>query len=196
MPKIFRRTYEPMLQRWMDAKELVLEAAVQGKDWITGRRLVVSDTVYADDVKELSMVGTGRDAAVTIATSGRMLDDQLGPAKMKQNVSKAEHVPMFLGPGQEAATQDFKRHVAEHDLGQVKRQARYLGAQIMFNGSVNATVQARVRAAKEAFYGMGRMWTRLSTEATKRDLFKGLVLSTLHSGLEAEVLRNCDLRGT
>ena len=80
------------------------------------------------------MVSSGRDAAVTIATSGRLLDTQLAPAKMRQNVSKAERAPMFIGPGQEAAIVDLKRHVEEGHLGRVKRQARYLGAQITFTG--------------------------------------------------------------
>ena len=140
------------------------------------------------------MVRDAADATETIARSSALLDRELGAAKMKQNVCKAEHVPLFIGPGQDAHTKAFVAAIRANGMGEVRRQARYLGAQVTYNGAVTATVRARIMAAKEAFYGMGRMWRRMQDGVTKRLVFKGLVLGTLLSGLEAEVLRECDYK--
>ena len=61
------------------------------------------------------------------------------------------------------------------------------------NGSPKTSVDKRIRAAKEAFYGMGNAWNSGIHLGIKSAVFKGLVANTLLSGLEAETLRTCDL---
>ena len=58
--------------------------------------------------------------------------------------------------------------------------------------STQTVVDKRCHAAKEAFYGMGKAWKTSVTLRTKANVFKGQVVNTLLSGLEAETLRTCD----
>ena len=53
-------------------------------------------------------------------------------------------------------------------------------------------VEKRCKAAKEAYYGMNKAWTSSVSLRTKANVYKGLVVNTLMSGLEAETLRACD----
>jgi hypothetical protein len=50
MPTIFRRTYEPVLERWSQRKKETLPSII-GYDPLSQKELDVSITVYADDVK-------------------------------------------------------------------------------------------------------------------------------------------------
>ena len=79
-----------------------------------------------------------------------------------------------------------------HQLGSLKKAARYLGAFATHNLSTQTVVDKRCHAAKEAFYGMGRAWKTSISLKTKAGVFKGQVVNTLLSGLEAETLRTCD----
>ena len=53
-------------------------------------------------------------------------------------------------------------------------------------------IETRIRAAKEAFYGMGKAWRSSVRMKTKMMVFKGQVIAALLSGLESETLRECD----
>ena len=73
-------------------------------------------------------------------------------------------------------------------------EARYLGSQLTHNGTPAATVRKRICMAKKAFYNVGSILKRLGDQKSKIWMFKGLVVNTLLSGLEAELLRGCDHR--
>ena len=158
MPTVFRRTYEPVLADWMWDKEEDLGSGIEARDPKTGKVVNVSNTVFADDLKEINMVKDAQEAIETIARSGTLLDTKLETMKMKQNVEKAEHVAMFLGSGKEVQTRKLINEMKSAGLGAVRPKARYLGAQLTHNGSPAETVQARIRGAKEAFFAMGKLW--------------------------------------
>ena len=105
MPTVFRRTYELELEDRMEDKKGDLESEVRAQDPVTKKMVNVSDTVFADDLKEINLVRSADEAVEAVARSGVLLDQKLEAMKMKQNVEKAEHVLMFLGAWEGGADQ-------------------------------------------------------------------------------------------
>ncbi len=112
MPTLFRRTYEPVLAHWIHTKRETLPS-ITGSDPLTQKELDVSVTVYADDVKEINMASSWMEAIATISASTEILNTELINLTLKQNEGKAEHVPSFLGNGQEKHTRAFTAAVSE-----------------------------------------------------------------------------------
>ena len=193
MPVHFRRTYEGDLEEWVEKRQDDLEATIQGHDQVDDLEIDLSITSYADDVKEINVVPNAKEAVEAIGISGNLLDSIISGAKLKQNTSKAEHVATFLGVGKADETRRVKAKLEEHGLGDLKRCARYLGAWLQDDLGTTTTVRKRCLAAKEAYYSMGRAWRSKINLRLKKSQFKGLVVTTLLSGLEAETLRACDL---
>ena len=193
MPEQFRRQYEESLEQWIERRRSDLATSLWAVDPVTGASVDVSVTSYADDVKEINMTTSASDAAQTIARSGVLLDQAIAHSTLGQNTSKAEHIASFMGNRQNANTKEVTQLFEEHGLGTVLSSARYLGAWPTFNGSTKIVIEKRVRSAKESYYGMGtRAWRGHISLKTRKLAFKNLVLNTLLSGLEAEVLRKCD----
>ena len=80
----------------------------------------------------------------------------------------------------------------DNALGKLKHATRYLGAWPKYNGSTDLVVTKRCKAAQEAYYAFGEAWRTSVPMREKAMIFKGQVINTLLSGLEAEVLRVCD----
>ena len=112
-----------------------------------------------------------------------MLDQEIQPAGLTQNAGKAEHIAAFLGAGQDKFTKGFHDKLQEHELGALKKNARYLGAWPQYNGSTGQVVQKRIRAAKEAYYGMGKAWRANIGLQVKDMAFNNLVVNSTLSGM-------------
>ena len=192
MPMQFRTMYEGLLENWMRRKSEDLGCSVSARDYVTGEEVDVSVTGFTDDVKELNLAVDAQEAVENVCRSTVLLDEDSSAASMGQNAGKAEHVATFLGPGQDSFTRKFKEEVDRYEVGALRKEARYLGAWPTFNGSPAEVVDKRCKAAKEAYYSMGKAWRRGVSLKLKSQVFKGLVVSTLLSGLEAEALRGCD----
>ena len=192
MPMEFRRTYEPRLKEWIGVKARDTRSNVTAKDGVRGEEVSVSETVFADDVKELTMATTAREATEAIARSTVLVDEQMAPMGLRQNKGKAEHVATFLGPGQTKETHGLREALGEAEMGDLRKAARYLGTMLTYDGSPSVNVKRRCRAAQEAYYSMGTLWRCGIQLKTRRMIFKGMVLNALLSGMEAEALRGCD----
>jgi hypothetical protein len=150
MPTIFRRTYEPVLEQWSQRKKDTLPSII-GRDPLSQQELDVSITVYADDVKEINMASTADEAVATINKSTQILDSKLTELTLMQNQGKAEHVPSFLGKGQERLTRVFTAAVAHLEIGASKSVAKYLGNFCTYDNLNKTTIDTRTYKAKEAF---------------------------------------------
>ncbi len=96
-----------------------------GIDPLTLQSIDASVTVYADDVKDINMTSNAEEAIATIRTSTEILNQGLSPLTLKQNDDKAEHVPSFLGNGQEKFTKPFTTEVRNLKMGTGKSVANY-----------------------------------------------------------------------
>ena len=192
MPVQFRRAYEKRLAQWIQDKREDLTGGVLAVDPLTKITLDVSTTSYADDVKEINVASSAEEARDIIARSGALLDSNISPATLAQNMGKAEHVASFCGLGQDSHTKKLSQYLEENNLGKLKPTARYLGAWPQHNCSTLEVVDRRCRAAKESFYGMGKAWSSSISRKIKIMTFKNLVVNTLLSGLEAETLQTCN----
>ena len=108
MPVQFRKIYEAKVERWVDKRNAELDSWITGRDPVTDISVDVTVTCYADDVKEINLACSDKDALENIATSTVLLDKEIQPAGLSQNAGKAEHIATFLGPGQDSFTKDFK----------------------------------------------------------------------------------------
>ena len=127
MPPQFRRTYEPLLAKWLAKKAEDLSSTVLGKDPMTGEEVDVSMTSYADDVKEINMVGSAQDALEKIARSTVLLDAEITEAGLKQNAGKAEHVAAFLGHGQDSFTKKLRQDLDIEGMGGARQAGKIPG---------------------------------------------------------------------
>ena len=73
---------------------------------------------------------------------------------LDENGSKAEHVAMFFGSGQEKQTKELARLLRSAGMGELKKVSRYLGAMLSYTGSIAITIEKRCSMATEAFYSM------------------------------------------
>ncbi len=193
MPVIFRRTYEPVLEKWIHLKKETLPS-ITGEDPVTQKLLDVAVTVYADDVKEINMASTAVEAIANINSSTAILNMNLVDLTLKQNNGKAEHVPSFLGKGQDKLTKQFTAAVAELKIGASKSVARYLGNFCTYDNHNKTIVETRTYKAKEAFYSLGRLWKTNISRSIRCMTYKGYVTNALLTGLECETLRPCDIQ--
>ena len=99
----------------------------------------------------------------------------------------------FMGAGKVEKTRGIARRLEAAMLGDLKKIARYLGAGLQDDLGTATVVDKRCKGAREAYYSMGRSWRADIPLRVKTGVFKGLVLNTLMSGMEAETLRGCDL---
>ena len=165
-----------------------MECAIIGKDPRTGVEVDVSVTSFADDVREFNMIRDAAEALQVIEDSNAQFDAAMQGTLLKQNVSKAEHVPSFVGAERDMYTNCFAATVHREQMGSVKRVARYLGGYCAFDGSPARAVQVRVDAAKTAFYTMAGLWKSGVGRKNRSVFWKGIVWSTLLSGLECDCL--------
>ena len=61
---------------------------IQGKPNVAGRKVDVSGTVYADDVKEIKMATGCEQAVKAQRASMKMLNDYINRLSMRQNLEK------------------------------------------------------------------------------------------------------------
>ena len=192
MAPMFRSLYDKQMQKW-DADRMTRPrvAALSARHPLTGIRVQVSRTVYADDVAETNLTGTPDEMVATIRDSDAQLDAALGEVGLRQNYDKAEHVPVFMGKGSVAATREVQRR--DGVPGRVVRQARYLGNIRQADGGTQANVDKRRGAAQEAFYLLKGFWGSKNGADTVRRVFHSNVVGAALAGLEAEVLTTTDL---
>ena len=125
---------------------------------MTGEDIGVSETCYADDVKELNMASNAKNASEAIARSSKLLDEEIEDAGLRQNEDKAEHIAVFMGPGQEKETKELNKLLTDNAMGDLRKNARYLGAMLAFDVTPTETIRKIRAMAKEAFYSMGGVW--------------------------------------
>ena len=138
------------------------------------------------------MASTADEAIATIKTSTQLLNDGLVALTLKQNEDKAEHVPSFLGIGQEKFTRHCTKEVYCEGMGTGKSVAKYLGNFCSFDSNNKSIIATRIYKAKEAFYSLGKLWETNITMAVRCMTYKGYVVSALLTGLECEPLRQSD----
>ena len=97
------------------------------------------------------MASTATEAIATISTSTDILNMHLVNLTLNQNEGKAEHVPSFLGNGQEKLTKAFTTAVSQLKIGTSKSVARYLGNFCTYDNHNKTIVETRTYKAKEAF---------------------------------------------
>ena len=144
MPVQFRQTYEGPLEQWVDLKDRDLGRGLKATDDMTGQEVPVDLTSFADDAKEINMAEDWKDGVENISRSTALLDQTLEEPDLTQNAGKAEHVPMFFGPGQDTNIKRFKQAMEHNGLGRVDKSARYLGAWPSYNGSTAEVVEKRI----------------------------------------------------
>ena len=113
---------------------------------------------------------------------------------LKQNEGKAEHVPSFLGNGQEKLTKAFTTEDSQLRIGTSKSVARYLGNFCTYDNHNRTVVETRTYKAKEAFYSLGKLWKTDITMSIRCMTYKGYATNALLTGLECEALRRCDIQ--
>lgn len=116
------------------------------------------------------------------------MTSQMGASGYPMNFSKQVSVLGLRGRGAFTITRRLQKSACV-EMGQVCRQARYLGFQLMANGSYMEDIKNRIRAANVVWQRHRGVWAeRRLPRAVVRILFIGLVQGTLLSGLECHVL--------
>eukprot|EP00969_Alexandrium_andersonii_P208767 9220305-Alexandrium_andersonii.AAC.1 len=158
---------------------------------VTGVECDLSITTYADDVRKVNVELRGDDkvqgVVEQVAASNMSLDNALHSISMAQHTGKQEHVAHYRGRGASAAT---RQHYAEQPLpGKTVQVARYLGGYCQYSQPHEHELCVRIRKATDAWRLMGPFWSRGGQSRS----FRGLVLSTLLSGLHALVLTDAQI---
>eukprot|EP00959_Pyramimonas_sp_CCMP1952_P090580 1896317-Pyramimonas_sp.AAC.1 len=79
-------------------------------------------------------------------------------------------------------------------LGKVKRDAKYLGGRLRFQGSSKPEVELRVRRARQAFAVLGSVWSDSRNVKWRAAVFKSMVEGSLLAELIACPLSGSDLQ--
>ena len=76
-----------------------------------------------------------------IQESTAILEEQFTVLEMCQNIEKTEHMPVFMGTGQNKVIREFKRRNEEDNSGKCKQIDRYLGSWLDVEGRAGASAR-------------------------------------------------------
>ena len=185
MPDLFGETYEEKLQDWITWKELNTTGNIYAVDPITGERVEIGTTVYADDVNELAIARSAAETEDFERLSTQKLNAGLYVLKLGQNMMKAELSGHYMGPGSRCEYQ--KAAESEHLPGRWTPCPRYLGNWLHHSGSCAENIERRKRAMQEGYYNCRGFWARPGIpHEHKRGMFLSMIYNTGLSGMECE----------
>lgn len=116
-----------------------------------------------------------------------LLTHRLASAGLAPNTAKQDHLPGASGTGAHNNLW-YNFHTPELLPGNIARQVRYLGAQLLFHGATSAEVDNRMFAAKRGWTTLGRFRYSGAQPAQLLMVFYAVVYATLLCGLEAWIL--------
>ena len=188
----FLEQYHPALDEWVQRLSNVEGSDLVVWDQIGNMFVDASISSYADDLARTVLCSTPHDLAARLHRANQELCDVLEPLGVAQNLDKQEHVPCFV-----------RSHALSHTRlvfhqavlpGRTKQAAKYLGSLHHATCNDNAEIDQRLRKADIGWFSMGKFWFRNGLlRASLVLVFKGLVYSTLLSGLEALCLSKSQL---
>ena len=188
----FLEQYHPALDEWVQRLSNVEGSDLVVWDQIGNMFVDASISSYADDLARTVLCSTPHDLAARLHRANQELCDVLEPLGVAQNLDKQEHVPCFV-----------RSHALSHTRlvfhqavlpGRTKQAAKYLGSLHHATCNDNAEIDQRLRKADVGWFSMGKFWFRNGLlRASLVLVFKGLVYSTLLSGLEALCLSKSQL---
>ena len=188
----FLEQYHPALDLWLEKLADFEGYHFFAIDPISQQFVDTSVSAYADDVARTSLCSSPGELAQKLHHANSLFSQALQPLGVAQNVEKQVHVPCFLRRGADQHT----RAVFHQRLlpGNTCRSAKYLGLLHHALGNESPEIEQRIHKADVAWFSMGRLWFRQGLLRVALVLmFKGLVYSTLLSGLEALCLTRSQL---
>ena len=190
----FVELYHPAIDGWLEE----LRDTAHGADLVvfepvSSQWVDVAVTSYADDLAQKVVFDTMPELEAAMAHNNSSLDAALRTNDIVQNADKAETVVSWCGTGAQAQLRSLYR--GQHTLpGRVVPSARYLGGRLHYQGSNVPERHKRLSAARAAFYLHHGLWGANVPLRSSRLLFKGQVVETVWSGLDAYVLTAADCR--
>ena len=180
----FLEQYHPALDAWAQKLSEIEGSELLVWDPIGEVFADASISTYADDLARTVLCSTPHDLAARLHRANHELRDVLEPIGIAQNLDKQEHVPCFVRSQAASCTRlVFHQRILP---GRTKYVAKYLGSLHQLAGNCGMEVDQRLRKADVGWLAMGKFWFRSGVlRAPLVQVFKGMVYSTLLSGLEA-----------
>lgn len=180
----FLEQYHPTIDYWMDTLGQTEPQDFLVYDPVCEQYVDASVSTYADDLARTVVCDTVHELVHKLQHANRELCTVLDTVGVAQNLDKQEHVPCFVGCHSDSYTREV--FAGEVLPGKTCVAARYLGSLHHFRNNDSAEIDNRVQKADIGWYAMGQLWFRQGLRRTALVLiFKGMVYSTLMSGLEA-----------
>ena len=187
MAEMFSAMYDPHVDRWIKRRRNEERIKLEAMDPVTGEIIQVGTTLFADDINETNVTENSEELDRVWAYSTEMLNEEIGPMGMAQNMDKAENIVCFMGTGATKETRKAEKRNDEKGKGITASKAKYLGNVKQAEGQTNANLKKRKNAMREGCNAYKGLWSKKGVQMkTKRTIFMGMVFNTGLAGMEAE----------
>ena len=180
-PDRFTCLYDPRLMEWVDATTDLDERSVfQVVEEVTGAAVNLSYTTFADDNTRIVLLGKDKPDEEAMRKIQEW-DDGLvthvqETTQLAQNVDKKEIMLRCRGAGAPRAMQNFyhKKNGIEY-RGEAKTWVKHLGGWHNCDGWTYHENDMRIRAARNGWNAMSRVWTSNTPRRIRKLLYTSLV---------------------
>ncbi len=151
---------------------------IRGQDF-NGCKVQCGLTSFVDDVASGSAALCANMLLDRMNHTDELIEHKLAVHNIKQNEAKSESLCYFAGKKSTPESQAWYRD----NLHNITMEARYLGPHLSYRGSMTTEIELRIAAATSAWQAFCSFWGYRTDIAIKRVIFRGVVTSTLLSGL-------------
>lgn len=190
-PKIFRREFHEILERWRKA----IAADPQITPWCVryGHKSVdISHGAFADDTWRLYVSWYGSDLHVQVERGREAYRMALAPHDLKLHDQKGVCMVRYRGP---KAVQETLDRIPTWEWGEPVLDTRLLGTEISVTSGNRAEISSRISKFRKSCCTFARFFSsRRISHAWKCLVYKAVCVNTLFYSLEARNLSAWELR--
>ena len=156
---------------------------IRGQDF-NDCKVQCGSTSFVDDVASKSAAPTANGLLDRMNMTDELVEHKLAEHNLKQNETKSVSLCYFAGSNSALESHAW----CQDNLHNITMEARYLGPHLSFRGSMAKEIELRIAAANNAWQAFFSFLVCRTDIGIQRVIIRGMVASTLFSGLMIAVL--------